>query len=423
MASIVFLIMSRVMCMRMQVGLSLEMESDEDAGRLYEISDGKLFATTSLVGRQLGEYRLIRQLHAKPLMKRGTAPSPSLLQRNERFVPAEGYRSKNYTINNVLGVGSYGVAYLAERKRCRKCEDSKRYVALKFIFENRDGKHFFATGEDSQPDVQKELRRMIDECALLQELRKDVKEKSTGAENIVSCFQACCPTCPECKISLKEPQYIVMEMAGEDGLDWLAKNYMDKPAIADALSQVVQGIDYLSHLATPVVHHDLKWENLAIIESRRRVKRKIKIIDFGASMRWKGPSLREHAIVTAEYEPPESVEGYAYQGPPYSYDIYSVGIMAMEALCGARREAALERVKSEAVMRYYMKPIANLSDILASLIPGDDDVNNCLESLTPVIHPDPTKRPEPNTLKFNMNGALVTEQKARKRSNSKRRKS
>ncbi|KRX10604.1 Protein kinase-like domain [Pseudocohnilembus persalinus] len=90
-------------------------------------------------------------------------------------------------------------------------------------------------------------------------------------------------------------------------------------------TQVVQGIQYLHKKR--IVHRDIKLENLLIDE-----KKKVKIIDFGFSVRTAENQKLTSFCGTPSYMSPEIVSKKEYTGFPS--DIWSLGILLFVLLCG-----------------------------------------------------------------------------------------
>lgn len=372
-------------------------------------------ATSPLSGMSLGGYRLLSELHTKPIESQ--AQAAAFLETGDDLVPPSEFESKKWKLTKSIGFGSFGAAYLAEPHDCKNCsgdlnDPSSEYVVLKFVYKKEDDEYKFATMRDVQEAEDDELKLAVDdmmrECSILKSMdAPNAQARPRGHGKIVKCYQACCPDCDECNISEDEPVHVVLDYAGMDGADWFELHNSDKRAFADVLTQVMQGLDYLAHLTPPVVHHDLKWANLAIKESRRRVLRQVKIIDFGGALRWKGDESKEDVVITEDYEPPESHFGFAYQGPPHAFDTFSLGIMALESLCSYGDDESIEAVRQETWKDYSADPRTDPSDYLEALDLKDPKQARCVSSMGQLLHGDPWRRPKPHWVAFDRNGARV----------------
>ncbi len=127
--------------------------------------------------------------------------------------------------------------------------------------------------------------------------------------------------------------YLAMELLV--GVSW--RNELKRLGRIPPATAAVWFEQLLSALSTAhqagIVHRDLKPEN-AIIASSDNVGAKLKILDFGlAKMHAHGTSLTETGVVmgTVAYMSPEQLRG---EPTDERSDIFSVGIMAVEALTG-----------------------------------------------------------------------------------------
>lgn len=365
-----------------------------------------------LEGRRFGSYRLVSELSSTPIGRARDARS--MIEQSSDLVPGEKYKNprSHLDLKSILGTGSFGVTYLAERTRCKKCKHKHELVAVKFVYTKKSEKIYLATARDAKDkDLKEAMDDMVRECRTIQSLQAKRLEDVQGASRLISCQKACCTTCKHCKIPPRVPPYIVMDYAGEDGEVWFEKHISDKKAFADVLNQVMQGVNYMRKLEPPVIHHDLKYANIAVMESRRRVIRHAKLIDLGAAIRATHNSSREATVVTEWYEPPEShIGGYAYVSPAYAYDMWSVGIMALEGLCGLEGDKEMTKLQNAGYKEYNRTHIHMLTSVLDSLKLSESD-SKCAHSMAPLIHPDPEKRPLPRLVHFTEHGLEILQDK------------
>lgn len=386
---------------------------------LVQAEDEEMAAPNAFAGQRLGPYSLVRELpHKAPTISGSKGASAGVGRRwmsllEADMVPEERYHNRKYKIGERLGTGTYGVTYLATRERCdgKPCRGADKYVAVKFIYQRRtDGGFAFATGLEADRKLQEEMQRMVRECGFVKALQAKKAQNPEGASKITACHEACCPTCIKCKTRPNEPMYIVMDYAGEDGFYWIAKHADDKAAVADVLTQIIMGVGYLSHLDPPVIHHDLKWENIAIVESKTGTSRRAKLIDFGATISATKVESKELTVVTPEYEPPESVDGFAYQGPAGAYDTFGIGIMALEGLCGFKDDAGLDSLRKEVWVEYRRKQ-SHIVEYMDTLGLKDYEAF-CARSIAPLLAPDPYNRPDPIAVRFTASGAVIRKNSA-----------
>mmetsp|Transcript_86931 Transcript_86931/g.150045 ORF Transcript_86931/g.150045 Transcript_86931/m.150045 type:complete len:197 (+) Transcript_86931:528-1118(+) len=175
----------------------------------------------------------------------------------------------------------------------------------------------------------------------------------------------------ECPSASDNYHFIVLDYAGEEGIEWYQRTFklvnldVFRTAVAEVLNQVRDGLTYLSSLNPAWIHHDLKWENIAVKDNGGKVE--VRLIDFGAAMMVTSPIPRNGSVSTRHIAPPEWNNPRAYALPGYSFDAYSLGCMAADALC----------------------PLLNGRDIQA-----------CADRVEPLLKNDPKQRVKPSTVQF-----------------------
>jgi len=91
---------------------------------------------------------------------------------------------------------------------------------------------------------------------------------------------------------------------------------------------MIQALTFLQMFQVPVVHRDLKTENVNFAE------RSVKVIDWGLNKFAHVNNQRDGIGGTPGYIPPEVLQtGVSFGMPPWSFDIYSTGMMYMQLLC------------------------------------------------------------------------------------------
>ncbi len=130
----------------------------------------------------------------------------------------------------------------------------------------------------------------------------------------------------------------------KDGVGFLVMEYVDSPSLAQLykekapmpavdllpiLIQVARGL-FVAH-SHGVIHRDVKPANIMVSPKTGEVK----ITDFGVSYSTNQAQITQDGMVvgTAQYISPEQAQGE--QATPQS-DIYSLGVVAYEGLCGHR---------------------------------------------------------------------------------------
>ncbi|KFF31769.1 serine/threonine-protein kinase [Bifidobacterium bombi] len=125
--------------------------------------------------------------------------------------------------------------------------------------------------------------------------------------------------------------FIVMEYVPNDSLADIYRNRkgaMDPLELLPILIQAARGL-YVAH-SHGVIHRDVKPGNIMVSPDGE-----VKITDFGVSYSTNQAQITQDGMVvgTAQYISPEQAQGE--QATPQS-DIYSLGVVAYEGLCGHR---------------------------------------------------------------------------------------
>jgi len=124
----------------------------------------------------------------------------------------------------------------------------------------------------------------------------------------------------------------VLEWAGNSGNEVLHKRKFD--AALGLLKQVVLALHALQEASPPIIHHDLKWDNVAVDEQNC-----LKLIDLDLSMKGIWKDRNKATLAVRAYAPPESQPFFCGLSPPqedeaacpaaYSYDMFAAGIMSL----------------------------------------------------------------------------------------------
>ncbi|XP_066913822.1 testis-specific serine/threonine-protein kinase 3-like [Clytia hemisphaerica] len=202
--------------------------------------------------------------------------------------------SRGYTLEEVLGQGSYGTVYQASSKRF------DRPVAIKMIDPKKAGEGYM---EYYLPNEYKSLLAVKGSQYVVQIL--DVFRGSTG---IV---------------------YFVMECV-EDGdlYDYLENEALPENEAQDIFKQICLGIKHC--FDRNIVHRDLKPDNILLAEDGT-----CKLTDFGFARNVEDGKLLWDRCGTKEYMAPEIIKGEArYDGK--ASDLWSLGIILYELVTGQR---------------------------------------------------------------------------------------
>lgn len=229
----------------------------------------------------------------------------------------------DYTIERVLGNGTFGITYLAKVKMKGSLGslDAKLNVAIKEFFmrdfNGREGSSVTYSSKDGAFTYYKS--KFIHEAENLSKLH------SPGIVNVLELFEA------------NQTAYYVMDYLPNGSLDEYikAKRLLPLKICIDYAIQISEALKYMHD--NQMLHLDLKPGNIMINNHDRLV-----LIDFGLSKRfdlWGNPETSTtigHG--TPGYAPVEQAhyQGNRNEGLPASMDIYALGATIFKMLTGHR---------------------------------------------------------------------------------------
>lgn len=229
----------------------------------------------------------------------------------------------DYTIERVLGNGTFGITYLAKVKMKGSLGslDTKLNVAIKEFF-MRD---FNGREESSVTYISKDGAFTYYKSKFIHEAENLSKLHSSGIVKVLELFEA------------NQTAYYVMDYLPKGSLDEYIKTKKLLPLkiCVDYAIQISEALKYMHD--NQMLHLDLKPGNIMIDEHDRLV-----LIDFGLSKRfdqWGNPETSTtigHG--TPGYAPVEQAhyQGYGNEGLPVSMDIYALGATIFKMLTGHR---------------------------------------------------------------------------------------
>mmetsp|Transcript_1590 Transcript_1590/g.2667 ORF Transcript_1590/g.2667 Transcript_1590/m.2667 type:complete len:473 (+) Transcript_1590:63-1481(+) len=265
------------------------------------------------------------------------------------------------SLTGFLGNGGMGVVFSAKQ-------------AEKFVCQPP----FSATLEDILKQTPQRLKQNPQKCLRLkgQDGNEDegvagsepgktaVLADPAGASSLSECKLNCHHGSKTCPTKNGQPPFIVVENAGTDGGKWL-RGGPGPSEIANVLNQIREGLRFMTEVRNPAfIHHDLKWGNVCVqplIGMERQFAQelskpcksfvgnyKAKLIDFGATVEFvfhRNRTFGGSYVITMGYAPPEWMIGIPYTDPAWSFDTYSLGVMAIQALSNVKVEDMREHVK------------------------------------------------------------------------------
>ena len=206
----------------------------------------------------------------------------------------------NFCLESEIGSGTYGNVY--------KAQWNDQAVAVKILHE----RHF----KSHDP---RHVVKFQDECKMLQRLKH---------KNIVQLKAFI--------ISLSSPPMLITELLERDLVGYVDERYPRRipfPEIVSIFLDVAEGLIYLHKHNPPIVHRDLKTENVLLTKDKRA-----KIADLGLAKYF---STEEDMLASANcgsppYAAPETFSIKHQVVYSVKIDIFSFGIMLMEVINSRR---------------------------------------------------------------------------------------
>ncbi len=233
---------------------------------------------------------------------------------------------REWRLENVLGVGGFGIVYKGRGIYFDELVAIKEYFPSA-ISERRDGDTVVPTDSDAEEVHALGLKKFVEEAKLLWNL-----SKPTRHPNIVSVRSL---------FEIHGTAYMVMDF--EDGLSLSeilksGKRFSEASLMA-LIRPISEGLDRAHRVG--VLHRDIKPPNILVSEDGRPV-----LIDFGSARFDAGQATSTK--VTFHTPPYAAIEQYVktYEQGPWT-DIYALGVVLYECVTGEKPPEVLERLHGE----------------------------------------------------------------------------
>ena len=220
-----------------------------------------------------------------------------------------GHQLSRYLLIDVLGVGGFGVTYLAEHFVLGHQVAIKEYLPNEFAV--RDGTTVHPKSTVDREDFEWGLSRFLDEAQMLTRFRHP------NLVRVADCFEA------------NNTVYIVMDYEDGEPLDVLLKRHgtLTEAQLRRVLLPVADGLRQVH--AAGFLHRDIKPSNIFV----RRSDESPVLLDFGSARQALGRKSKSMtAIASAGYSPPEQYESDSEQGS--WTDIYALSALCYRAIVG-----------------------------------------------------------------------------------------
>ena len=239
-----------------------------------------------------------------------------------------GFDLEAFRLLEVLGVGGFGVTYLAHDPKLDRRVAIKEYLPNEFAV--REGTTVLPKSRSDREDFAWGLARFLDEARTLARFRHP------NLVRVVEYFEA------------NRTAYIVMDYEDGEPLDRLLDRHgaLLEAQLKRVLLPVVEGLEQVH--AAGYLHRDIKPSNVFV----RRADESPVLLDFGAARQALGRKSKSlTAVASAGYSPPEQYESEGEQGS--WTDVYALSALCYRAITGdvpieaPRRQSRLLRGQSD----------------------------------------------------------------------------
>ena len=314
------------------------------------------------------------------LKREALAKAQAQMPVESRLALQPGVRLQEYRIEWTLGIGGFGVTYLAVDTNLEMQVAIKEYYPADLVMRENSGAVRAKQSED--------------EAAFLEGRDKFLLESRTLAKfnhpNVVKVSRF---------FEMNQTAYMVMSYeSGTSFKEWLSrKGKIDEAQLLKMFLPLLDGLGVVHN--TGFLHRDIKPANIFVRQDDSMV-----LLDFGAARHAIGTKSRSlTTIVTPGYAPFEQYHSHGKQGP--WTDLYALGGVLYWTATGSKPIEAPARIKVDA-----MPPASRLATgkfnaaILAAidwaLLPDEnkrpksvDEFKKALVSTTPVVLPAPVTSP------------------------------
>ncbi len=233
---------------------------------------------------------------------------------------SRGYALHEYRIEQTLGVGGFGLTYLATDSNLNLKVAIKEYLPGDLALRCED-QSVQPKSDSNLESFKWGLSRFLDESRTLASFRHP------NIVRVMRFFEA------------NRTAYMVMEfVAGQPLGEWIrSRRPLAQNAVLAITNSVLDGLEVVHR--TGFLHRDIKPSNVFMREDGSPV-----LLDFG-SARMASPGSELTAIVTPGYAPIEQYHSHGKQGP-WS-DLYALGGVLYWMLTGNRAVEAVARIRQD----------------------------------------------------------------------------
>ena len=247
----------------------------------------------------------------------------SQVEPNNNALPA-GYKLGEYIINSVLGVGGFGITYLAQDTHLGSLVAIKEYFPQDYAERDRTATiHPRLNGSASDAET---YRWGLNE--FLKEAQALAKFKHNYIVRVLRYLEA------------NGTAYMMMEYEEGESLNGYLRRhggFLSEPDLLRVFLPILTGLHAVHEAG--LLHLDIKPDNIYLRKSGQPM-----LIDFGSARQRQGKAETERVALTRGYSALEQYPGYGVVGP--STDIYSIGATLYRCITGREPLDSLQRYKT-----------------------------------------------------------------------------
>lgn len=259
------------------------------------------------------------------LKRQALARAQSQMPAESRLALVAGTKLQEYRIEWTLGVGGFGITYLATDTNLEMQVALKEYFPSDLV-RRESGGQVRVKQHDEEPAFLEGRDKFLTECRTL------AKFNHPNVVKVSRFFQA------------NDTAYMVMNYeSGDSFKGWLGQaGKIDEQQLLKMFLPLLDGLDVVHQ--TGFLHRDIKPANIFVRKDDSLV-----LLDFGAARHAIGNHSRSlTTIVTPGYAPFEQYHSHGKQGP--WTDIYALGGVLYWAATGNKPVEAPARIKSDGML-------------------------------------------------------------------------
>jgi serine/threonine protein kinase len=286
----------------------------------------------------------------------------------------------NFTIEKVLGIGGFGIVYLAKHNLTDALVAIKEFFPSSMVHRVNSSTVQINTTHDS-PSFEAGMESFVKEAKTLAKLHH------AGLVQVLHFWEG------------NGTAYMVMPYYEGETL----KSYMEKPDFAttstfikvafikNLLTELLPTLEYLHE--KNIFHRDIKPDNIFLLKSSKPL-----LLDFGAARQIVDQAANITTILTEGYAPVEQYDKNGHQGA--KTDIYALSAVLYHFITGRAPQASVTRVFNDPVVcleenysDHY--PMGILKAIDAGLIVDPDKRPSSVTDWKAILENEGKKTPQP----------------------------